>query len=732
MVALEEIKRGIKNKNEEKVVEGLKNLIKEEPKNIKKAVLMRNTIIEPLNRKCNKEDNDFFIRAIIKVIAEEIKEDNVKSLAYLRELLEIMNSINTIFKSVELNNERLKDNKFKNHTFLQKIHSFMAFFESQRLYMSKEKVVEEGEFVTGMEKEVAKYAVEGREIVVPDRGHLEGLIESGEALYNLCFYEHKDSIEEEFDKSNDWISPYMNPGFEEIMHLAHHRKLLEDIWSRFKYADWKLESKEEVEKFYPNNKKIEAMKHVATHRYTYRVNSIGNNIIKEKEREMREAYTKIVKSSDNITMGLLDNLFRITKEEYLELNYFINELSRASKELLAPIYFDTSISEIKIEEYILGCEYLQTLALIYQEAEKNKFIETENNQNLLVPLVSLDKLIGHFSNVHDIELKKAKQIIETYVFGKDLKLDLFSQPLPYVGGNNVIFSTNLILQLNIFRMIEMLVNKVSSEDVAKKGIQFEKEIREALSLNPHINVNKDALKYEAFDGREIEYDFIGTFEDCLILMEFKHLKVPYTDKERYNSFETLKEAFEQIKRRSESVEKDWEKIKELSTLDLPEKPFKEEKIIKIVCTNIYEFTTLEEDNIKVIDSTSLLCYFVKKNTEVFASDDSVYKRLSLCKKSKPTVKEFLEFLENPITIEPFKKAFSEQLRPIQIMGKEDNIAIYELILKKDPYKEYIKKILEDPKKIKKEPEKIKKKKKLGRNEKCFCGSGKKYKKCCLN
>lgn len=52
------------------------------------------------------------------------------------------------------------------------------------------------------------------------------------------------------------------------------------------------------------------------------------------------------------------------------------------------------------------------------------------------------------------------------------------------------------------------------------------------------------------------------------------------------------EGVDQVNRRVKIVQKDWKKIKELASIKLPNEPYDEEHIIKVVCTDIYDFTSM--------------------------------------------------------------------------------------------------------------------------------------------
>ena len=93
---------------------------------------------------------------------------------------------------------------------------------------------------------------------------------------------------------------------------------------------------------------------------------------------------------------------------------------------------------------------------------------------------------------------------------------------------------------------------------------------------------------------------------ALLLFEFKSVLIPYDESEVLKREGVIKEGVEQIKRRCEIVKYDWDKIRENVNISLPEKTYPEDRIIKLVCTNVYDFTTLVIDGIMITDESTLL------------------------------------------------------------------------------------------------------------------------------
>lgn len=67
-------------------------------------------------------------------------------------------------------------------------------------------------------------------------------------------------------------------------------------------------------------------------------------------------------------------------------------------------------------------------------------------------------------------------------------------------------------------------------DISRIGTDFENKVKLILSYLSGIKVNTNKIEFFASDGRDVEFDFIGTFDDHLLLWEFKAMTVPYGDK----------------------------------------------------------------------------------------------------------------------------------------------------------------------------------------------------------
>lgn len=89
------------------------------------------------------------------------------------------------------------------------------------------------------------------------------------------------------------------------------------------------------------------------------------------------------------------------------------------------------------------------------------------------------------------------------------------------------------------------------------------------------------------------------------------------------------------------------------------------------------------------------------------------------KSGRPTVKEFLEYLDKPVTVGKISECFKDEFKTIPAFEGDYFIGFNDVILEKDPYRVAIN-----------EKRQVIKDKRVYPNDPCPCGSGKKYKKCC--
>ena len=438
--------------------------------------------------------------------------------------------------------------------------------------------------------------------------------------------------------------------------------------------------------------------------------------------------------------------FHPDKDIFLKAERISNVKERIVETLTKDYYLDCDVNGVKIRDMLCAYDFLYTLSEVLYFASKQLIDDQDQNTYVKeVCLVDISYLANELSRLHGFENHYAEKLVNRFVFHEKENKDddIFAQPLLKVSQSQIVLSQALLEQVNLDRFIERQFIRYD-KNVAEVGHIFEKKFIKTLEKGykqgivdfkykkiPNFEVNKNEVKYEAFDGKEIEFDVVTVLGDYLILTELKAVMTSYDLSDLENRKKNVKEAVEQLKRRTESVVNDWEKFRECVSIRLPDEPFDQEHIIMIACTDSYDYTPLKYDNVYITDDSSYLKYFTNPYVDVVEAkpgDVNIRKLKNLWEKGYPDAKEFMEYLINPVTIHAFSKQMKKQYIPIPVMDENDYAIFCEdYRLTEDPIKSAAMQDQSSESQSNKRQTK-----KIYPNDLCPCGSGKKYKKCCKN
>ncbi|MFC5711957.1 YecA family protein [Thalassorhabdus alkalitolerans] len=715
------INYALKNDKKDDVARLLVDLYIDNPEKFKKRMLL-NLITDPTAHKFSEDLmnklHQAFLIAGIKLIEREIDIEN-----YIK-VSNIFSALHIISQNHQSILDRLKQNSFSTYQLSEQLQMMCIYFEDQKRLFDKSKQNQKS-FITGVEDHISRYEVNNvADLKVSMSDNFEALTEIIDTLFQYLYFCGGKSIEKQENYEHESI-PYENPSFEEIVYLAHQKNILSLIWNKLKYRDFEYKIiKDQRDKTYifePPSHEDFKKERIALNRYHYRQYSNTQEIKSTNLKEYRSS-VKFMDKIGNVDLTDLQNIFKVDKHNFFLANFYIKSWIKGQLKALDKVYFELQNDGVKVLDLIKGFEYMFTIATIYQKSVLNIFDENNTNHyKLLSPIIDIEHFIKHFSSLYNLDIQVAEKILDIFIFQRKLKLDVFSQPLIYVGKNKVILCPSLILQMNIVRVVEWISSRWNKE-ISVKGKVFEKDLRYILSFNPFLKVNNNEIKFIATDGKEVQFDFIAEFDDYLLLIEFKHVKHAFSDYDKKEILKTIDEGVEQVNRRVDVIKNDWREIRERCSFELPQIPPKEEKIIKLVCTNNIDFSSTIRDGVQIIDSSSLLKFFMSPDVKgiSIASEinESQYKKL--WKKDYPTVEEFKAFLNEPVAIQPYIDCYKKTYIPVPTINKSDNkIYMLDLQLIKDPYAKFNTQI------------ESRKRKKIGRNDSCPCESGVKYKKCCL-
>lgn len=720
--------KAYKNNRVQKCIEVLLDIAKNEPSTLKRGMLLSNCLKNPMGMKYNEQE----YRKTMYILTEAM--DAAKEQGYGDKIIKVLKELalytHSLFHNNQTNTKRLQENKFSQFALSKQLRMICIFIQDQSRMMRQELFGKKfkREFVTGMEINVANVKVNHAPMQkVSFADNYEGMLEYFDTLIKYLYIVKKKELKNNDVETHGDIHPFNLPEFEEITYIAQQRRMYELLEEKFRYSDWKIgvgknEAGQKVYFFAPENKDKYKSHLTGSMRREYQFKAEVTRFTDISKVELAMKMVEILEKRID-----LDNIedFHITKVDFKQASELVNTMVSVYKSLTKEYYFTCKFQELTVEDIIKMYTYLYTFSQIYITAVLRDFKEDDySSYKYLVPVIHIDYFVNEFSTLYEMEKEKSKKILYCFIYDEKLKgnsEDIFSKPLLKVNDNELLFCESLIEQLNIERCIEKLLQKYDV-DLKPVGKQFENKLIDRLKDIAGINVNTNPIQFQAYDGRDVEFDFLGTLEDCLLLFEFKSVLIPYDESEVYKREKMIKEGIEQVKRRRDIIKNDWDKIRSQANIELLKEPYSEEKIIKLVCTNIYDFTTLKIEGIRITDESTLLKYFTNPFVGVYSKGKNATEIIGaefIWKTGKPTVTEFLEYLDKPVTVGMIPECFKDEFKAIPAFEGDFLIGFNDVILAKDPYRVAIN-----------QRRQIVKGAKVYPNDPCPCGSGKKYKRCC--
>ncbi|AIQ33779.1 hypothetical protein R50345_03405 [Paenibacillus sp. FSL R5-0345] len=721
----EELKKCISDQDLESSVKQIIGLFIFDSKKFYRNFMLSGCLTDPLSRKFRKEELEFFFKACRLVERGFENGDGEFSTDFKNTFIKIVSTINDIHRAAKSNEGRLFKNDFLKYPFTKQIQMLCTFIESQSIYANKKmssKIKSQG-YLTGMEHELPETE---KQVSVADV--MEANLEIMDTLIRLLHFKATGKIENQDTKSYQDISPYGIPSLQEIMYLALHRGYLDELWSKVKFREWNFTryeiDKEVYARYYsaPNTDDYKKER-VAVQRYKYRDYI---NYSKRNDFEKMSHSIKKIEQKSNFSLSSPSSVFKLEREVFQlgeqVIEVALNVSKRQLNEDLGSLVDHVIIGQdrnISLSELYEGFKYLMSLAFVYRTNSHSLF--ADDDFTYLTPIFELKELESHFAELSGLSEEKAKKIIELFVFSPKPLLDIFSQPLIYIGDERIIFTPYLIIQMNMNRIVGRHLSHWDI-NISAKGTELEKEIKEVLSLTPHFSVNTSKVKFEAYDGREVEYDLIATFKNKVVLIELKCLNHPFSSKEIKQREDDILYGVTQVNRRANILIKQWDKVQEYMNIPLPKSPIVADDVIKIVCTNIFDFTGRIESGVYITDVSSFLKFFLDPKVEeikVEAGSREVISQQNLWI-GEPKIEDLISYLKCPITIEGLMSKLTEVPRQNVIINEDDpHLAFQDFVLNENPF----------------DFAALSKSKgsylgeKVGRNQPCPCGSGKKFKKC---
>lgn len=692
-----------------------------------------------------------------EVFAKNFTIDN----RILKDILTVAAYTECFYNYSKVNSQRMDENEICQVAFVEQLISILVYYQDQnRLARNEYQNAQNCDYITGMEMLVANKQVQYYDdINCSMEDNFESILESMNEIIHYLYYRFGKKIELEIkveDINFELIHPYENAEFEKYLYIAAQRYLLCRMEEGIRYGYYELKD------FQKNQEGLKNYIFSLENDEKYRARSIG---IFRREYQVRNHIMMAVSSQNDIFEA--DHMLQILAEELvqvqvegtrlLDINRFypkidiftkaedISKMKEYAVEILTKEYYlDISVNNVKIHDLLIAYRYLHTLSEIKYVASLMLIDEEEQSTYVKeICLVDISYLVSELSRIHGYEKRYAESLIDRFIFHEknNREDDIFAQPLLKISKSQVILSQALVQQVNLDRFIERQFIR-NKKDVSEVGHLFEKKFISSLvrgySKNildleykkiPNFSVNTNKVQYDAFDGKQIEFDVIFVLGDYLVLTELKAIMTSYDLNDLEERKRNIKVAIAQLKRRAESVKYDWQKIKELVSIKLPDEPYDENHIVLVACTDAYDYTPLKYENVFITDDSTFLKYFTHPYVNAVKAapgEASIYNIKSLWKKGYPDAKEFIEYLMNPVTTQMFSNYIEKQFVPIPVMDEKDYgvwSEVYRLV--EDPIRESFDDVNEENLSLDNNFAR-----KIYPNDPCPCGSGKKYKRCC--
>lgn len=739
---------------------------------LKHILFKSNCIHNPIGMKYSKKDYEKIMKILLGTIelARNVNnpQSNISNLIQkgikiekqiIADLLDIVAYTECFYKMNAVNTERMDSCEAGKVPFAEQLLSLILFHQDQnRLVIENCREYMNTDYRTGMELSVPRKPVTHYKNVKNSiSDHFETFLEDINQIVNYLYYQFGRSFPERIEIADlqvEQIHPYENEKFEQYLYIALQRAMLCRLEEGIRYGYYELREMKKTEEGIltfafgiENDEKYKARRMGVLRRECQVRQQVLMDLRNQKDNVagnkkvavLSEKFLKVQKKG-SVLLDFSD--FCPDKAVFLEAEKIANIKERIVESLTKEYYLDCKVKEIEVRDMILTYKFLRTISEILYVASK-KCIDEENQETLLqeISLVEIEYFSKELARIHDFDLDYAKKLIDRFIFHEknNREDDIFAQPLLKVSRTQVVISQALMDQVNLDRVIERQFIRYK-QDVSAVGVAFEEKFLRRLTQGyqqgiadlklkevPNFQVNTNKVKYEAFDGKEIEFDVVSVLGDHLVLTELKAIMTSYDLNDLEERKKNIKKAVEQLQRRKESVKYDWDKFKNALSIEVPDEPYDEEHIILVACTDSYDYTPLKKEDVFITDDSSYLKYFTNPYVDILITQQGkveIKNVKTLWKHGKPKANEFKEYLMNPVSISPFTNTLKKEWIPLPVMDEKDyGIFLEEYVLMDDP-------IANAAKNVKKEGKATKKKKKIYPNDPCPCNSGKKYKYCC--
>lgn len=557
------------------------------------------------------------------------------------DLLDLVTYTHVLHQMNQINSKRMDDCEICKLPFVEQMLTTLTFFQDQvRLLRQNSAKYLHDDYITGMEFAVADRPVEYCDNSTSSiSDSLESTLEAINQIIRYLYYQHGKNLQSQAQSETinfKLIQPYQNVDFQQYLYIATQRHLLHRIEEGIRYGYYTFTStgiQDDGIRYFQfslqNEDNYRARRlGILRREHQYQQHGLINAMNQD---ELTEAYEELNRQADILinlqaaeAMMLDIGQFHPNKALFEKAEETISPKLRIVEQLTKDHYLECQVKDVKIRDLLCAYRYLSTLAGILYAAS-SQLIDQDVPSTYIkeICLVNTSYLSSELSRIHDYPSEYAEKLIDRFVFHeKGNKYDdVFAQPLLKISETQVVLSQALLEQVNLDRAIERQFIRFE-KNISEVGYDFEKHFANSLALGysqgilipqrhkiPNFKQNTNKIKFIAFDGKDIEFDMIATLGDYIILTELKSIMSSYDLADLETRKKNIKVAIDQLKRRAESLIYDWDTIRSMVSINLPERPIDRDHIILVACTDSYDYTPTREGEVFITDESSYLKYF---------------------------------------------------------------------------------------------------------------------------
>ena len=637
-------------------------------------IKLNGVLPEPLSHTFSTNTLATFMKSLQSIVPKiEIR--------YIEDILTLVSSLLRLYNKVTKINERLSESEFFNFPPVKQLQMFSVFMEDQSRMAQGEivKRMKNPELLTPMDLIRADLESDLTKTKVSVIDNIEGIGDSIDLNLRYIFWKYGNDFDGIHSKD---VSPYNLKSFHELLVWAYMRVAIDNLWQNIKYRNWRHLVRNDVAYYYPPDQDLYIKEEISVDRYRLYENELTNHILSGPLRQEFRLFNNILSKIDT-DIGSVPWYPDVPIRQMRQLLSMPAVFEVSLAELFSTLYkrdidnllFGPPNRQVNGKDFLEVCKYIFILSSIYQKKSWESIdIDGESQYCSLIPVLNENTLVDTLSQATGWSREECMNALDLLCFNpQNTKLDIWLQPLIPIGKSNYLLIPVVGKSMKLIRLFEahMLQWNIGFDD---RGLLFEEEIRNRLK-EAKIPVVSHSIRFNASDGKKVEYDIISCFGDYLILIEAKCLRTPYSPIDRYNCWKEIDNGIEQLRRRRDIISSDWNRIFDQADIDLPEIPPEKDKILCLLITNIFTFTGVEVDNIRVSDLTCFYRYLSGPNIEGTEFDKNGVIRRFIAERiwagKEPTPTELWKYIHNPLGLRNITDKTKIEFEPILPFNEKD-------------------------------------------------------------